>query len=195
MATITPGPLTNDWRPPYKEIDCIMVDKVYASCSKIVTATQTVHHKKLPPCCIPPEMTSGSLACTVDLSASSCGVGAIVPSGVDSINNITYTIATVVDVTCADGTSTVPITLYTTTTVPLYNPDGTTPQCTILSGTCSAVILPNGQLSIQVTLCLLLQTIATVQLLVPSYGYCFPSDCQVAAVGVCPPSTLFPPQS
>jgi hypothetical protein len=118
-----------------------------------------------------------------------------VPSGTDSINNITYTISAVVDVTCVNGVTVAPVTVYTTTTVSLYNPAGTTPVCTILSGTCSAVILPNGQLSVQVTLCLLLQTLATVQLLVPSYGYCVPSPREVAAIGVCPPSMLFPPQS
>ncbi len=195
MATITPGPFTDDWCPPPTEIDCIMVDKVYASCSQTITASQVVPDMMLPPGCIPPDMTSGSLACTVDLSASSCGVGAVVSSGTDSINNITYTLSIVVDVTCVNGVTVVPITLYTTTTVPLYNPAGTTPACTILSGTCSAVILPNGHVSVQATLCLLLQTLATVQLLVPSYGYCMPPDCQVAAIGICPPSSLFPPQS
>ena len=118
----------------------------------------------------------------------------MVPSGTDSINNITYTIAIVVDVTCMNG-STASITLYTTTTVPLYNPSGTTPACTIVSGTSSAVILPNGKLAVEATLCLLLQTCASVQILVPSYGYCLPTECQVAAVGVCPPSSLFPPQT
>lgn len=194
MATVTPGPCASGLCPPPTEIDCIMVDKVYASCSQTVTATQVVNDMMLPSGCIPAGTTSGSLACSVDLSASSCAVGAVVPSGTDSINNITYTISAVVDVTCINGTI-APVTVYTTTTVPLYNPSGTTPECTILSGTCSAVILPNGQLSVQVTLCLLLQTLATVQLLVPTYGYCAPSPCEVAAVGVCPPSSLYPPQS
>jgi hypothetical protein len=91
--------------------------------------------------------------------------------------------------------TTVPIAIYTTTTAPLYNPAGTIPACTMLSGTCSAVLLPNGPLSVQVTLCLLLQTVATVQLLVPSFGYCVPTPCAVAAIGVCPPSNLFSPQA
>jgi hypothetical protein len=172
-----------------------MVDKVYASCVQNITATETVPEMELPPGCIPPGTTSGALACTLNLSDSTCSVGAVVPTGVDCINNITYTIAAVVDVTCVNGVTTFPVTIYTTTTVPLYNPSGTTPACTIISGTCSAVILPNGQLSVQVTLCLLLQTLATVQLLVPSYGYCVPTPCEVAAIGVCPPSNLFPPQS
>lgn len=195
MATVTPGPCSSGCCPPPTEIDCIMVDKVYASCSQTVSASQIVNDMMLPPGCIPPETTSGALACTVDLTASTCAVGAVVSSGVDSINNITYTIAAVVDVTCVNGVTVAPITVYTTTTVPLYNPTGTTPVCTILSGTCSAVILPNGQLSVQVTLCLLLQTVALVQLLVPSYGYCIPSPCEVAAIGICPPGSLFPPQS
>ncbi len=195
MATVTSGPCSSGCCPPPTEIDCIMVDKVYASCSQTVTASTIVNDMTLPPCCIPPGTTSGSLTCTVDLTDSTCAVGAVVPSGTDSINNITYTISAVVNVTCVNGVTVVPVSVYTTTTVPLYNPSGTTPVCTILTGTSSAVILPNGQLSVQVTLCLLLQTLATVQLLVPAYGYCIPSACEVAAIGVCPPSTLFPPQS
>ena len=194
MATVSPGACDDGCCPPPTEIDCIMVDKVYASCSQTVTATQVVGDDVLPPGCIPPGMTSGSLPCSVDLSDSTCLVGAVVSTGTDSINSITYTIAAVVNVTCPSGTVT-SITLYTTTTVPLYNPSGTTPTCTILSGTCSAVVLPNGKLSVQATLCLLLQTLAAVQLLVPAYGYCSPSPCEVAAIGVCPPSSLFPPQS
>ncbi len=194
MATLTPGPLTDDWRPRPTEIDCLMVNKVYASCTQTVTISQIVHKKKLPPCCLSPDLTSTALASSIDFSASTCTVSAVVPSGTDSINNITYTIAIVVDVTCMNG-GTASITLYTTTTVPLYNPSGTTPACTIVSGTCSAVILPNGKLAVEATLCLLLQTFASVQILVPSYGYCLPTECQVAAVGVCPPSSLFPPQT
>lgn len=193
MATLTPGPYCSE----PTEIDCLMVDKVFASCSQTVNTTQIVTPWMLPDYCdgcITPGTTSGSLPCTLNLGASVCTVGAVVPTGVDSINNITYTISAVVDVTCMNGTV-VPITLYPTTTVPLYNPAGTTPNCVILSGSCSAVILPNGELSVQVTLCLLLQTLATVQLLVPAYGYCVPSPCEVAATGVCPPSSLYPPQS
>ena len=192
MATITP----QAYGSHPTEIDCLLVEKVFASCAQTVTTTQIVTPWMIPEdgACIPPGMTSGSLPCSVDLSASSCVVGATTPSGNDSINNITFTISAVVDVTCPSGTI-VPITLYTTTTAPLYNPAGTNPQCTILSGTCSAVVLPNGQLSINVTLCLLLQTVATVQLLIPTYGYCVPTPCEVAATGICPPSPLFPPQS
>ncbi len=195
MATVTPGACSSGCCPAPTEIDCIMVDKVYASCSQTVTATQLVNDMSLPSGCIPSGTVSGSLACSLDLSDSTCSVGAVVSSGTDDINNITYTISAVVNLTCSNGVTTAPVTVFTTTTVPLYNPSGTTPVCTILSGSCSAVILPNGQLSVQVTLCLLLQTLATVQLLVPSYGYCAPSPCEVAASAICPPSNLFPPQS
>ena len=46
MATLTPGPLTDDWRPRPTEIDCVMVNKVYASCTQTVTISQIVHKKK-----------------------------------------------------------------------------------------------------------------------------------------------------
>ncbi len=195
MATVIPSLSPDGTCPPATELDCLQVEKIYASCTQTLTATEVICDRDLPPCCIPKDQTSGSLACSLNLTASTCAVAAVVPSGTDAINNITYTIAAVVDVTCANGVTTVPVTLYTTTTVPLYNPTGTTPECTIVSGTCSAVILPDGRLSVQVTLCLLLQTVAWVQLLIPSYGYCPSTPCQVAAAAICPPSSLFPPQS
>lgn len=191
MAAISLGVASDHPRPT--EVDCIMVDKVYASCSQTVALSQIVPVPHCPPGCIAPGTTSGSLACMLNLSASTCTVGAVVPTGTDSINNITYTISAVVTVTCMSG-AVFSETLYTTTTVPLYNPSGTTPACTILSGSCSAVVLPNGELSVQATLCLLLQTLARVQLLIPTLGFCVPTPCQAQAVASCPPAALFPPQ-
>ena len=191
--TVTPGPCPTTGCPAPTEIDCIMVDKIYASCTQTVPVTQVLDCDDLPAGCLPPGTMSGSLPCTLDLTASMCTVGAVVASGTDSINNITYTISAVVNLTCPSGTV-FPVTLYTTTTVPLYNPSGTTPSCTVISGSCSAVILPNGDVSVQATLCLLLQTLARVQLLIPTYGFCAPTPCEVAAVAACPPGALFPPQ-
>jgi hypothetical protein len=191
---VTPGPCPPTGCPAPTEIDCIIVDKVYASCAQTVNATGTF---KVPNC-------TGPITCAVDLTNTSCTVGAITPTGTDDINNITYVIGAVLDLTCANGTTTTE-TLYTTVTVPLYNPSGTTPSCTILSGSCTCVVLPTicdsrqddpppANISCTVSLCLLAQTTAAVQILVPTYGFCVPGPCAVGPVLPCPPTDIYPPQ-
>ncbi len=171
-------------------IDCITVDKVYDSCIQTVTMTQSLTDDVW---CKECAVTS----CAVDLTSSStdCTVGSITAATTTDYSNITFVIGAQYTVTCADGKS-MTSTAYTTATVTLYNPMGTTPSCTIVSGTCTCVNLPNDTISCTITLCVLFQTTATVQILVPTYGFCTPPACgQVGPVLPCPPSALFPPQS
>jgi hypothetical protein len=60
---------------------------------------------------------------------------------------------------------------------------------------CSSLITQVGTGTAEVTcdfqICLVMECILTVQLLVPSYGFCVPAPCTVLP-GVCPP---MPPQS
>ncbi len=185
MATIKAGPLTEGTVPEPTGIDCIVVDKVYDSCSQTITATQTF---------LAPAVDLTVTGCAIDLSTSTCTVGVIAPSDVADYCDITFVISVNYAVTFSSGV-TVPETLVTTQVVTLYNPTGTTPTCTILSGTCTCVMLPNGNVSCAITICMLFQTTATVQLLVPTYGFCVPAVCPaVAPVLPCPPSPLFPPQ-
>jgi hypothetical protein len=179
---ISPGPCPPGGCPPPTEIDCIVVDKVYASCVQTLTATQTY---TVVGCTSP-------INCLVDLSESSCSVGAVTPTGTDNINNITYVVSLSLDITCSSASATE--TLVTTFTVPLYNPPGTNPSCSILSASCTCVLVSPATLSCTVQVCVLAQVTATVQLLVPSYGFCTPSPCQVGPLLPCPPSPLFPPQ-
>jgi len=184
MASVSPGPCPSTGCPPPTQIDCIVVDKVYASCIQTVSITQTV-----------PAPVAGCTpsGCSIDLSSSTCTVGAVTPSSVDNYNNITFVISAAYSVTC--GGVTTPETAVTTTTVTLYNPSGTTPSCSILSGSCTCVAISATELSCTITLCVLFQVSATVQLLVPTYGFCSPEPCQVGPVLSCPPSPLFPPQA
>lgn len=184
MATITPGPCPDEGCPSPTEIDCIVVDKVYDSCSQTITTTQTFD---CPDCTI-----SG---CAIDLSCSSCTVGAITPSTTTDYSDVTFIIGAEYTVTCSNG-DTRTRTAYTTQTVTLYNPDGTTPSCTIVSGACMCVNLPTDDISCTLTLCVLFQTTATVQLMIPTYGFCVPPTCPaVGPVLPCPPTSLFPPQA
>ncbi|MBX5466307.1 MAG: hypothetical protein K6U14_02265 [Firmicutes bacterium] len=185
MASVTPGPCPSTGCPAPTEIDCIVVDKVYDSCTQTITVTQTVT----------PTAVCTVTGCSIDLSTSSCTVGAVTPTLTPNYNDITFVIAASYSIACSAGVS-LPETADTTVTVTLYNPAGTTPSCSILSGSCTCVNLPNGSISCTLTLCLLFQTTATVQLLVPSYGFCEPAPCpQVGPVLACPPSPLFPPQA
>lgn len=179
---ISPGPFPSN-APEPTQIDCIAVEKVYASCSQTVNATLTLAEDG----CLPP------YSCTINLGASSCTVGAITPSTTPDISNITFVITVVMEITCGNNAS-FSKAVYTTVTVPLYHPGGTTAKCQILSGTCSVVALPNHHISASATLCLLLQTTAKVQLLVPTYGFCVPAPCDAPALPDCPPSGVFPPQ-
>jgi hypothetical protein len=181
---VTPGPCPSTGCPPPTEIDCIVVDKVYASCVQTVTASGTF---TITGCTAP-------VTCTVDLASSTCTVGAVTPTGNDNINNITFVVTAALSLTCATITTPTTETIVATPTVALYNPPGTTPSCTILSASCTCVVTATNTVSCTVTLCLLAQTTATVQLLVPSYGFCEPVPCTVGPVLPCPPSPLFPPQ-
>lgn len=185
MATIQPGPCPTTGCPAPTEIDCIIVDKVYDSCTQTITTTQTF---------LAPTVGCPVSSCALDLSTSTCTVGAISPSGTTNYNNITFVIGANYSVTCTTGV-TLPETVDTTQTVTLYNPSGTTPSCNILSGSCTCVNLPNGNISCTISLCLLLQVTATVQLLVPTYGFCQPPVCGSVEPSPCPPVPLYPPQA
>jgi hypothetical protein len=182
---VSPGPCPSTGCPPPTEIDCIMVDKVYASCVQTVTATGTF---TIVAC------TATPITCLVDLTDSSCTVGAISPSGIDDINNVTFIITAVLDITCSGLVTPVAETIVTTVTVPLYNPSGTTPICSILSASCTCVLITPSTVTCNVALCLLAQTTATVQLLIPTYGFCQPSPCEPGPTLNCPPVPLYPPQ-
>jgi hypothetical protein len=183
---VTPGPCPSTGCPPPTEIDCIVVDKIYASCVQTVTTSGTF---TIIGC------TSTPVTCLVDLASSGCTVGAITPTGTDDINNVTFVVSVVLDVTCPAVVTPVPETLVTTVTVPLYNPSGTTPSCNILSASCTCVLISPSTVSCTVSVCLLTQTSATVQLLVPTYGFCQPEPCAVGPLLPCPPTPLFPPQA
>lgn len=181
---IFPGPCPETGCPPPTEVDCIIVDKVYASCVQTLTGSGTF---TITGC-------TGPIGCFVDLSTSSCTVGAVTPTGVDDINNVTFVVTAELLISCADITLPVTETIVLTPTVPLYNPTGTTPSCTILSASCTCVPISVGTVSCSVNVCLLAETTATVQLLVPTYGFCVPAPCEVGPLLPCPPSPLFPPQ-
>ncbi|TEB14427.1 hypothetical protein Psfp_02930 [Pelotomaculum sp. FP] len=82
-----------------------------------------------------------------------------------------------------------------TKTIVLCAPEGTFTNCEIVNSACFCLIL-GEQICCTFDLCIVVQSLAIVKLLVPSFGFCTPAVCEQVSPQppfVCPP-TLFPPQ-
>ncbi|WP_227763813.1 hypothetical protein [Zhaonella formicivorans] len=196
---IRPGVCPVEGCPPPTRIECIVVDKVYDSCFQVEDRTRT---------------TTITTGLTGQFPTGTFTVGQVVPCSLTSGQQISCT--EVSRVPAGDGFVTVtvlvsvPLTLTNpnaatetvdrvftfTKTATLCCPEGVTPDCsesTLLF--CNCVVSSVGIDSIEVTcdfeVCMILKCILTVQLLVPSYGFCVPAPC-ITLPGVCPPTP--PPQ-
>lgn len=195
QQVIGPGVCPPQGCPPPTRIECIMVDKVYDSCFQVesrsrdttvttgltgefVTGTFTVGQA------IPCALTTGSpITCTVINKVTTTG------------NFATLTLVVSVPVTLTNPnapTETANRVFTFTKVVTLCAPDGVAVDCsesTLLF--CNCVVSAVGVDTITVTcdfqVCVVIKTVLTVQLLVPSYGFCVPAPC-VVAPGVCPPA-------
>ncbi len=194
MATVTPGQCPSTGCPSPTEIDCIIVDKVYDSCVQTVTLSNEC--ALLAATCLP--STGASVSCSI--TSSSCTIGALTPTSTTDFVTATGIISVTLSYTVAPATGTLcsaTETFTTTATAVLYLPSGTTASCSVLNAACTCVLVPTTlgtDVCCNITLCVLFQSTATVQLLVPTYGFCVPPTCAVAPLGVCPPVPLFPPQ-
>jgi hypothetical protein len=193
---IIPGPCT-DQCPAPTEIDCIQVNKVYDFCFEADTNTNV---------CVPIPSSCGILptgtTATGVVSGSTCtvvGTTPITSGGVATgFADVTLLVTVTITFTLTGPTGTV-ICTFTGSfsfmkTIVLCAPTGTTITCTIPSSSVSPVAIVNGQVCSAVTICLLVSSIAMVNLLVPSYGFCTPAPCVVSPQPpfTCPPSPLFP---
>lgn len=83
-----------------------------------------------------------------------------------------------------------------TKTVVLCAPAGTFTECKVVNVACGPCIIVGTQVCCTYELCIIFQSLAVVKLLVPTYGFCIPKECEQVLPGppfVCPPN-LFPPQ-
>ncbi len=83
-----------------------------------------------------------------------------------------------------------------TKTVLLCAPAGTEIVCNVVNAACGPCLIMGNQVCCTFDLCVVIQSVALVKLLVPSFGFCAPKVCEQVAPGppfVCPP-VLFPPQ-
>ena len=192
---IVPGPCCPC--PPPTEIDCIQVNKVYDFCFEADTNTNV---------CTPIPHSCGTLPTGTVASGAVSGVSCTVvgttpilsstgqPTGFADVTllvtvTITYTL-TAAGVTVCTFTGSFSF----MKTIVLCAPAGTTIDCSIPSSAVSPVAILNGQVCSTVTVCLLVSSVAMVNLLVPSYGFCTPAPCVVSPSPpfACPPSPLFP---
>lgn len=196
---VSPGVCPPEGCPPPTEIDCIVVDKVYDSCFQVDDRTRSTI------------VTTGALAewptgvftvgqvvaCVLTAGAEiSCTEISRVPAG-DGFVTVTILVSVPVTLTNPNAADeTVDRTFTFTKTATLCCPTGVEPDCsesTLLF--CNCVITQVNVGSVEVTcdfqVCLVIKCILTVQLLVPSYGFCVPAPC-ITLPGVCPPTP--PPQ-
>ena len=191
-SPIVPGPLTGSHCPSPTQIDCIAVKKVYDSCF------QTEDFSNL--CAAIPSGSCQAIAsipgtvATCAVTSSSCTFVSSVATGVDDFVNATFAIALTETITLtspAGATCTITLPVTFVKTVTLCGPAGTTQSCTIAGTSCGPCAIIGDTVCCQLVVCLVLQSWADVQLLVPSYGFCVPSACSVLGIPPCPPT--FPP--
>ena len=194
---IVPGPCV-DCCPPPTEIDCIQVNKVYDFCFEADTNSNVC--TTIPHTC--GTLPTGAVA-TGTVSAVSCSVVGttqiLTPSGAATgFADVTLLVTVTITYTISSSSGLI-ICTFTGSfsfmkTIVLCAPTGTTIDCTVPSSTVSPVALVNGQVCSTVTICLLVSSVALVNLLVPSYGFCTPAPCVVSPNPpfTCPPSPLFP---
>jgi len=193
---VTPGLCPPEGCPPPTRIECIVVDKVYDSCFQIndisrdisvSTATEFTTGPFAIGTVTPCELTIGSAITCMEISRVDVGGGFF-----------TITILVTVPITLTnpnDPTETAERLISFTKVVTLCCPEGVDPDCTestvlFCSGVVTAVTNaynPGITISVTLQVCVVVKCILTVQLLIPSYGFCIPAPC-VAIPGVCPPT-------
>jgi hypothetical protein len=206
---VVPGPCGDCGCPPPSEIDCIEVTKVYDSCYQTETFNSLCSDVPHEPWGSEPHWCNcrkiaqkpGTVA-TCAVTATNCSFVSSTPTGVDDFAAFTFAVTVTLEITLtaqsgATCSYTVPVNFLKTVT--LCAPTGVSPTCNVSGVACGpcALVVSNPdrcdddsptQVCCQLTVCLVLQTVATVQLLVPSYGFCVPAPCSVLPIGPCPPS-------
>lgn len=193
---VVPGPCPPEGCPPPVEVVCIETTKVYDFCFS--TQTQDMVTIPIPATCGVPPVGS---TVTATVSGVDCTVISITPiAGSGGFANVALLVEVTLALTLLSPTGT---TLCTFTgafsfmrTVTLCAPSGVTVQCETPATAIGPTVIVGTTVLVTVSLCLLIESVATVKLLVPSYGFCVPAPCVVSPSPpfVCPPSPLFPPQ-
>ncbi len=191
-SPIVPGPCPHGMCPPPTEIDCIEVTKVYDSCFQTEDFSNVCATIPKGTCTEIAEIAGTVATCAV--TASNCTFVSSTPTGVDDFVNATFAVSLTETITLtapSGATCSITLPISFVKTVTLCAPAGTTQVCTIAGTTCGPCAIIDGTVCCQLIVCLVLQSVATVQLLVPSYGFCVPAACSVLPLPPCLPA--FPP--
>ncbi|TEB15718.1 hypothetical protein Psfp_01949 [Pelotomaculum sp. FP] len=178
--------------PPFETV-CIEVPKVYDFCFQAERRENVC--TPLGQCC-PPE--GATVNCIIN-SAVCSEVGRSTPDKTGRAN-VTFAVTVTYTLQVLDAGGMIvcefeDLMFSFTKTVVLCAPVGTFTNCEIVSSACTCLILGN-QICCTFDLCLVIQSLAIVKLLIPSFGFCTPAMCEQVSPQppfVCPP-TLFPPQ-
>jgi len=186
---VNPGPCPSEGCPPATEIVCISVDKVYDSCFQVedqinFTTVTTGPGSEWPTGffavgqLVPCELTPG-----LKISAT---VISRIPVG-DGLETITMLVTVPLTLTNPNDEAETTVRIFEfTKTVTLNCPVGVEPDT---SGStlifCSSAITQVEAFSVEIAcvfqVYLVIECISTVQLLVPSYGFCIPVPCTVVS--------------
>ncbi|MBE3590078.1 MAG: hypothetical protein IMW98_04545 [Firmicutes bacterium] len=196
MNEVVPGPCPPEGCPPPTEIVCIETMKVYDFCFQ----TDTRSNLQFP---IPSTCGAIPADALVDCSVGSvsCQETRRVPlENGGGLANVTLLLTVPLTFTVRTRTGEVICTFMDAftflKTVTLCAPEGTAIDCRVPSSSCDAAFVAGRNVHVSVTLCILIEANALVKLLVPSYGFCVPSECVTlpSPPVECPPENLFPPQ-
>ncbi|MBX5477310.1 MAG: hypothetical protein IRZ18_09350 [Clostridia bacterium] len=187
---IIPGPCPPEGCPKPTEIVCIETIKVYDFCFQ--TDTRSNLSFPLPSGC--------HNAATADCFVRDVDCREISRTPIDGgLANVTLRVTVRLRITVFNDNGhevcEFDATFVFTKTVTLCAPEGTFIDCRVASSACEAFIAGNN-VHVNVTLCLLIESNARVKLLVPSFGFCVPSECVTlpSPPVECPPENIFPPQ-
>jgi len=192
LEQVSPGVCPPEGCPPPTRIECIVVDKVYDSCFQIHDLTRdfsvtTGTGGQFP---TGPFTTGQTVPCALGTAGISC-----VEVSRTAVGGGFFTVTVLVTVPLVLTNPNAPAETVTemvtfTKTVTLCCPEGVSPDCSesslvVCSCVITAVNLESITVSCNIQVCFVIKCILTVQLLVPSYGFCVPAPC-VTLPGVCP---------
>ena len=194
-AALGPGPCPPEGCPPPVEVVCVEATKVFDFCFS--TLTQDMVRIPVEPCCAAPP---AGTAAEVFVEAVDCTVEGVTPvAGSGGFANVLLLIEVTLDIALVrpDGSTLCSFSggFSFLRTFTLCVPEGASVRCEAPTGSAGSAAVVGQEVRATVSLCLLLESVATVKLLVPSYGYCVPAPCVAlpSPPFVCPPSPLFPP--
>jgi hypothetical protein len=192
---VVPGPCPATGCPPPTEIVCIEVHKVYDFCFQTETRDNICF--EIPDACgtVPPGSTASGTVTSVTCTATS--IQPIPPDGFANVTLlITVTLSNTITSPGGQTLCTFTGTFSFLKTVVLCAPQGVSISCEVPATAVGPCVIIGDDVCCTVSLCLLIESVAKVKLLVPSYGFCVPAPCVVAPFPPfpCPPQPLFPPQ-